>query len=254
MSDGAESERRKRPTKSRANKAGEQLRRQLIDRTIDEVSSDPANETWWDIVEDYQRAHSLPTTAVALAIRRVSMSLGASHPVTRIKRAERIIEKIARSKSQLARLQDIGGCRIVVPDLECQVEAACEIIDLEFDVAKVADYVSARGKSPIMEHNDGPKGSGYRAIHIVHQVDDLLIETQIRTEVQHYWAMAAEKAEQITGYPLKFGDAPTDLLDYFRVASALQALQEQGLSADTELISEMSDLRERIRAYYRRDR
>lgn len=81
-----------------------------------------------------------------------------------------------------------------------------------------------------------------------------LLETQVRTTLQHQWAVAVERAEQITGFPLKFGDAPPELLDYFRVASTIHALQECRENVDAGLTSELAELRERIRRYYRRSR
>jgi ppGpp synthetase/RelA/SpoT-type nucleotidyltranferase len=88
----------------------------------------------------------------------------------------------------------------------------------------------------------------------VHRVDHLLVETQIRTITQHGWATAAERAEQVTGFPLKFGDAPVELLDYFRVASTIHALEEHRNRAEDELLDELAELRERIRKYYRSNR
>jgi ppGpp synthetase/RelA/SpoT-type nucleotidyltranferase len=239
------------PSRSQIRKAGDHLRRQLRDRTIGEVQSDPANESAWAVVEAFRRAHVLPTGVMWFACAPISRAHDGSLPVPRIKRETRIIEKIARGRTGLERLQDIGGVRIVVPDLRRQEAVIPELLEL-YELDDVDDYVSRKGESRFEPNSGGPKGSGYRAIHLVHRVHGVLIETQVRTARQHHWAMAAEKAEQSTGYPLKFGDAPSELMSYFRVAADIEALKDRGEPVDADLVEELEEFRERIRVYYRR--
>ncbi len=242
-----------RLSKSKVRKSGERLRYALREHGLQAIIADGSLADAWATVRDFQREHVNPTYVVSSALISLAFPFDGTLPVTRIKRAERIIEKIARSSTALDRLQDIGGCRLVVSDLRRQSDVVERILARDLEVVEVDDYVALEGESVFdARGGSGPKGSGYRAVHIVHRVEDRLIETQIRTEVQHSWAVAAERAEQSTGHPLKFGEAPAELLDYFRIASQLFALQEAGVDADKPLVDELSELRERIRRYYRR--
>ncbi len=255
MDDGGQHE-EKALSKSQVRKAGDALRLQLRARALTEVLADPSNADAWDIVRRFQRSHVEPTVQLAMAVATVAMArdVGFGPVVPRIKRVERIVEKIARHSTALDRLQDIGGCRIVVADVVTQQQVTARLMELPFELVDVDDHVAVAGASPFEPDSRGPKGSGYRAIHLVHRVDGCLLETQVRTAVQHQWAVAVERAEQITGFPLKFGDAPPELLDYFRVASTIHALQERAEDVDAELANELAELRERIRRYYRRSR
>ena len=243
----------RRITKSQARRAGERLRKSLREYGLTKTLAEEANAEAWDVVRRFQREHVLPTSAVAVHVAGVAHDLDGGMSAPRIKRAERIIEKIARGKTALDRLQDIGGCRIIVGDLVVQELATNLVLATDWEIVDVDDYVAPEGTSQLDPNGgSGPKGSGYRAIHVVQRVDDRLIETQIRTKEQHAWAAAAEKAEQLTGHPLKFGDAPPELIEYFRIASSIIALQEWGQDVDNDLVEQLSDLREQIRRYYRR--
>jgi ppGpp synthetase/RelA/SpoT-type nucleotidyltranferase len=241
-------------SKAQVKRAGEQLRYALRVNDMASVVGDPHLAPAWDIVRRFRREHVYPLILVSKEIALLARQADAGPVVPRLKRAERIIEKIARSNTALDRLQDIGGCRVVVSDLDAQRTLCESVLAADLDVVKVNDYVASAGESPFDQDCDGPKGSGYRAIHIVHKVRNRLIETQVRTEVQHQWGVASERAEQITGYALKFGDAPADLLDYFRVASEIHSLQERELPVDTDHIRQLAELREQIRRYYRGSR
>lgn len=240
--------------KSQIRRAGDRLRRQLRDRSILEVLTDESNQDAWQIVDAFRREHVIPTAVVTSTSQAASLDLQSTPVVPRIKRAERIVEKIARSATALDRLQDVGGCRIVVPNLAKQHTLLERLTNLDLELVKVNDYVSPAGTSRFDAACDGPKGSGYRAFHLVHRVGHRLIETQVRTETQQNWAVAAERAEQMTGFAIKFGDAPGKLLDYFRVASQIQALQEHGEPVDSYLVRDLAELWEHIRRYYRSNR
>lgn len=241
-------------SKSQVRKAGDQLRLQLRERELAMVLADPSNAGAWEVVRLFQRSHVEPTVRLATAVGAVARESASGPVVPRIKRVERIVEKIARHSTALDRLQDIGGCRIVVANIDTQQRVTARLMALPFDLVDVDDHVALPGASPFEQDSRGPKGSGYRAIHLVHRVDEHLLETQVRTVVQHGWAVAVERAEQITGFALKFGDAPSELLDYFRVASMIHALQERSVDVDADLTRELAELRERIRRYYRGNR
>lgn len=78
---------------------------------------------------------------------------------------------------------------------------------------------TAKRKWRIVEEYDyvtEPKPSGYRAFHVVVERDSRLIEVQIRTALQHRWAVNVESIGPRVGYALKDGVGPEPLLEYFR--------------------------------------
>lgn len=78
------------------------------------------------------------------------------------------------------------------------------------------------------------------------------MEIQLRTTGQHYWAEAVERTASITGFNLKDGEGPEELLDYFRVASDLTWIRETGHPADPALEARLAELREQVSKYFRR--
>ena len=125
----------------------------------------------------------------------------------------------------LGGLQDIGGARFVFEDIDSLLKAQ-EIISKSslghfLPDREPYDYVST------------PKESGYRSIHFVYKFvsedpiyDGLRVELQLRTRLQHDWAMAVETAELITSSPLKASLGDADWLDFFKLASAVFAQKE----------------------------
>ncbi|MCW2922410.1 MAG: hypothetical protein JWL76_2284 [Thermoleophilia bacterium] len=201
---------------------------------------DPTTFKAFGVAVEFRALHVEPLNAVALDLRdlvRTNHHAGA-HFGQRLKRMSRMIDKITLHRTGLERLQDIGGCRAVLRDYE--------------QVQRVADeIVEAFGAKDVSNYLERPRDTGYRAIHIVHERDGRLIELQLRSPAQHRWAEVVEKAEEITGHPLKDGEGPEELLEYFRVAAGILALEESGNPPDTGLADRLRDLREQIRPYYR---
>jgi hypothetical protein len=54
------------------------------------------------------------------------------------------------------------------------------------------------------------------------------VEVQLRTPLQHAWSEAVERAGERTGYALKAGHGPDELLQFFRLCSDAFALLELG--------------------------
>lgn len=146
----------------------------------------------------------------------------------RLKRFSSIQNKLDRNpESKLGTLQDIGGLRIVVPTIHILNKALAilkEHIPQNFELTKLPkNYI------------DTPKNSsGYRSVHFVYKyhsentdIDGVKIELQLRTKLQHSWAMAVETAELITGTALKSSQGDEDWMDFFKVVSSLFAIKEQ---------------------------
>ena len=125
----------------------------------------------------------------------------------------------------LGGLQDIGGARFVFEDIPSLLQAQKVILTAKFNhffaYREPYDYVAR------------PKESGYRSIHFVYQYvsedpdyDGLRVELQIRTRLQHDWAMAVETAELISKSSLKASMGDENWLEFFKLSSAVFAKKE----------------------------
>ncbi len=159
----------------------------------------------------------------------------------RLKRMSSITYKLDLNPNMgLGGMQDIGGLRIVVEDIET-LEQVQEIlqnnIPKSFILYKTDDYVI------------NPKQSGYRALHFVYKyqsednlVDGALVELQVRTQLQHIWAMAVETAGLVTETPLKAGLGADNWLEFFKIVASIFALKEHCPVLEEHRGAQMRDL------------
>lgn len=126
-------------------------------------------------MSDFRATVQRPLDKVTIQLRRYVVRCTPESVLVaqRLKRLPTILAKLGREPTMdITRMQDIGGCRAVLPSAT-EVEAVLGEIGGHWNVANVYNYV------------DGPKRSGYRAIHVVVPRDDRLIEIQLRTSGQH---------------------------------------------------------------------
>jgi putative GTP pyrophosphokinase len=138
----------------------------------------------------------------------------------RLKRRPTIIDKLAREPSmQLTTMQDIGGCRAVLADIDEIKRVQRRWTQTSHRVTRVYDYLAT------------PKPSGYRGVHVIVTYDGFQIEVQLRTRLQHAWGTAIERVGPEIGADLKSGDGPDEVLRLFRDFGDLLA-ETEGLPAD----------------------
>lgn len=145
----------------------------------------------------------------------------------RLKRTPSIVAKLKRFPDmQLDRMQDIGGVRAVLNSVE--------------EVRKVHSALT-QGRHrhiPVIPPKDyiaEPKPDGYRGIHQVfkystpqhEELKGMLVEVQIRTKLQHYWATAVETLGVIEKSSFKTGLGDEDFKQFFRLSSALFSIREK---------------------------
>lgn len=149
----------------------------------------------------------------------------------RIKRMTSIEDKLrnnAEKATKLGGMQDIGGIRFVF-----------EGIDLLDKVVSLLQSFTPENFEPNKRNDrynyvENPKESGYRSVHFVYKYhsespvyDGLQIELQVRTTIQHAWAMAVETASLISHTTLKADiDTHQDWRGFFKLVSALFAREE----------------------------
>ena len=151
----------------------------------------------------------------------------------RHKRVIRIIAKLTREgvSSKLARLEDIGGVRVVVPTLvELNV-----VLDHIHKVWNKQDCIK-RERDLI----DRPRDTGYRAYHVIVERNQRRIEVQLRTRLQHDWADSIERLGRQIGIELKTGEGPPEILQILRVIADLNYYDELAQPPPDELTEEYS--------------
>jgi putative GTP pyrophosphokinase len=171
-------------TLSQVRKAGRILRAWWR-RRQESPLIDPDVEDAFDILNDYRAIHQYPLTKATMGLRSMVQTAAGQGVVSqRLKRHFSILTKLAREPSmQLNTMQDIAGCRAVVETVP-QVYAVFKRFERRKDrLVRPYDYIAA------------PKLGGYRALHVVvkyadQEGEDRRVEVQLRTEVQHEWAVS----------------------------------------------------------------
>lgn len=147
----------------------------------------------------------------------------APRPLTagRLKRMQSIRRKLQRQKRTLYQLQDIGGCRVILPTMDGvdQLVREYRAGGTLCNVVKENDYIGA------------PRPSGYRSHHIVLKYPDKpferhFIELQVRTRLQHAWATAVEAVGLVRNEDLKAGEGSPKWLRLFEIMATEFAIEE----------------------------
>jgi putative GTP pyrophosphokinase len=192
---------------------------------------------------DHRAAHQTPLAKATMGLRSVVQTEGctSARVSQRLKRVPTIMDKLMREPTmQLGNMQDIGGCRAVVENLD-------ELRRVERRLKKNRPPVA------LFDYVESPRASGYRSVHVIITYDDRLIEVQLRTQVMHAWAIAVERLGGRLSEDLKSGRGPGAVLAFLGAASEAMALEEAGDSVDASLVTRIGQLRELADPFFRGD-
>ena len=178
------------------------------------------------VIENWRVAHAFPMNTFAINLRRHVSDIPGAIVAQRLKRFDTIRGKMARFPDmKLHRMQDIGGCRVIVPTVNdvYKVKERLEKSRIRHEAKTPKDYI----KDP------NPK-TGYRGVHLIYKYksdkntdyNGLSVEIQIRTKLQHMWATAVETVGLFTDNGLKFNQGSQDWINYFCLVSELFAIEE----------------------------
>ena len=205
------------------------LRSQIIKagKTIKkDNATDQDKEQATRIIDNWRAAHAFPMHVIYMHLRRMSELDSEIIVAERLKRLDSIVNKLKREPSMsLWTMQDLGGCRFIVPSVD--------------DIYKYADkYEKSRKRHVLKSQYDyvnKPKPSGYRSLHRVYKYhsdsidtynNNMLIEIQFRTHLQHLWATAVETMGLFTKEAIKSGQGSESVKRFFQLSSALIAKME----------------------------
>ena len=183
----------------------------------DPFSTSKEREEALVILNNWRAAHAYPLQVICSNLRQKNPN---AIVVQRLKRLESITGKIQRfPEMQLYKMQDLGGCRVIVDTIE-QVYNAIDrykFSRIRHILKREYDYIA------------NPKESGYRSYHMVYQFHseskdtynkNMFIEIQFRTKLQHMWATAVEMMGIYTKSNLKSSQGDYDILRFFTLVSS----------------------------------
>lgn len=221
---------------TKIEKAGKILSNKNV---VNEEFSDSLN-----ILNNWRSSHAYP-------LQEITNELKSLRPndivVQRLKRLDSIIGKLKRNPTMnLYKMQDLGGCRIIVNSITDVYSALNDYKQFSNHILKKEnDYIQT------------PKNSGYRSYHIVYQYTNkkntsynknIFIEIQFRTKLQHIWATAVEVMGVYTNSQLKASMGEESILRFFVLVSSLFAQMEctpvcpNTINNKTTLIKELKEI------------
>lgn len=180
----------------------------------------------YDIIDEWRMAHRfvINTFQGMLRPRARGKEIAVAQ---RHKRRRTIFDKLFRVPGmQLARMNDVAGCRIIFETVEDLYEFRTEFLSAKF-------YHETRNDENKYDYIKIPKVDGYRGIHDIFEykskqgrnsnIDGLFIEVQYRTRLQHSWATAVEIIGLITESQPKFGRGDPKIMQAMALASEILA-------------------------------
>ncbi|HVJ01575.1 MAG TPA: RelA/SpoT domain-containing protein [Sphingomonas sp.] len=180
------------------------------------------------IAHNWRASHIVPMRAMRAEmnakVRRVG---GDALTAARLKRMSSLRAKLRRAPHTLYQMQDIAGCRAIMPD-----QAAIDRL-LALYRSEAAHHLQGEN-----DYISRPKASGYRSHHLIFRFQGvaeyepwnrspMFVEVQLRTRLQHAWATAVEAVGMVRGEDLKSGVGDADWLRFFSLMAAEIAAREK---------------------------
>jgi hypothetical protein len=181
-----------------------------------------------DVVNNFRASHAFPLNTFQMTLRkRASRISSEAYIGQRIKRLESITRKLNSGTMKLSQMQDVAGCRAVMPNISQTLNLAARYKSVsEHRFVNFKDYIQ------------NPKSDGYRGVHLIFEFqgrksnqasqsfNGSKIEIQIRTRAQHAWATAVEAVGTFTRQALKWQGGSDDWRRFFVLMSSASALRE----------------------------
>jgi len=180
-----------------------------------------------DVINNWRSSHDFPLNTFQNNLRRKSKEIDKNSTVVqRLKRLPAMYQKLTRFDwLTLSEMQDIGGVRAVVNSNRNarRLVTAFEGSSFKHRLADKDDYVRR------------PKTSGYRGYHLIYRYrsdkkdtfNDLKVEIQIRSQLQHAWATAVETVGMFIRQALKSSQGDKEWLRFFSLMGSEIALREK---------------------------
>lgn len=236
-------------SKSQIEKAAQKIRHGCIQAEKEEAIA---------MIQNFRELHLYPLMLMKNHLARTAAKVDKEKRIIvarRLKRLYTIIDKLERpsldggktsNSIQLTRMQDIGGCRAIVKNIEQLKQLKDRLVKSRsvHKITKEYDYLT-------------PKESGYGGIHLAYSCFDqenekfpwrkTKIEIQLRTELQHAWATSLEIIDTLENIKLKTSsEGHLEWRRFFYLAGCLVAHDEKACLLDKDVVKayqeELKDL------------
>ena len=206
-------------SKEQINKAGETIIKKSI--------SEEERQQCLEVIDNWRAAHAFPMNTFAVNLKKKTGDRPGIIVVQRLKRLDTIVEKLERFPNmRLSRMQDLGGCRVILPKITDVYEIRDKILKsrIRHKLHNEKDYIQTPNPD-----------TGYRGIHLIYKYksdrntryNGLFIELQLRTSLQHLWATAVETVGMFTQSGLKFNQGEKEWLRFFQLVSCVFSVEEE---------------------------
>lgn len=201
------------------------------------------------MIQNFRELHLYPLMLMKNHLARTAAKVDKEKRIIvarRLKRLYTIIDKLerpsldsgkTRNAIQLTRMQDIGGCRAIVKNIEQLKQLKDRLVKSRsvHKIIKEYDYLT-------------PKESGYGGIHLSYSCFDqqeekypwrkAKIEIQLRTELQHAWATSLEIIDTLEDIKLKTSsEGHAEWRRFFYLAGCLVAHDEKAYILDKDTVN-----------------
>ena len=192
------------------------LSKKQVDRAGDVLRSENITSDSLDILSRWRARHVYPLNLAFSLLKRYTDKVGNNAIYgQRLKRVTSVINKLKRlPEAKLSRLQDIGGCRVILSNYERLRNLSISLSKSKSILDSYKDYITY------------PKSDGYRGIHFIYECksktlefDKLKIEIQLRTQLQHAWATTVEIIDSFESEELKLGKGSLAWRRFFYLVS-----------------------------------
>lgn len=203
----------------------------------------------YQIINNWRSSHSFPLNTFQIGLRNKAKQVDDRSLVAqRLKRLSSIGAKLERFPDmKLSQMQDIAGCRAIVESVPKvnQLVRLYERSDIKHKLVHKDDYIAE------------PKASGYRSIHLIYKYysdkksksyNDLKIEVQLRSTLQHAWATAVETVGTFIQQALKSSQGEKDWLRFFELMGTAIAMRERTAPVP-ETPTNRKELKQELQSY-----
>lgn len=181
------------------------------------------------VIEWWRAGHAKSLSRVAANLRHYVGEVGEPVVAQRLKRVPTIVGKLLREPGmKLSRMADIGGVRAILPNQDAAYQVAGRL-RRNWTITRVRDYVAE------------PKEDGYRALHLIGRNRGRLIEIQLRTPNQDFWANSIETLSRTSFPGLKFGQGPMELREFLFDYAEITAQEDLGLASREETLERVKE-------------
>ncbi|MGE5047437.1 MAG: RelA/SpoT domain-containing protein [Deltaproteobacteria bacterium] len=154
-------------------------------------ATDPPSAADRDLLAELLASYAKPLEDARTRI--VTGVTGLGFVTGRLKSTPSIIDELKRSPAtQLSGMEDLAGVRVVVNGGRAVQDVAAAGVRTVFPKSRTEDRCAA------------PR-HGYRAVHVICEIEGKWVEVQIRTPLQQQWAELFDKLADRLGRQIRYG-------------------------------------------------